>query len=60
MDDSQAQGGERAASLPHQQRFAAGACPSEPTTVVDLTPMGAGGDPLLIRQGRGGLGVLGL
>jgi tRNA threonylcarbamoyl adenosine modification protein (Sua5/YciO/YrdC/YwlC family) len=38
----------------------AGACPSEPTTVVDLTPMGAGGDPLLIRQGRGGLGVMGL
>jgi tRNA threonylcarbamoyl adenosine modification protein (Sua5/YciO/YrdC/YwlC family) len=38
----------------------AGACPSEPTTVVDLTPMGAGGDPVLIRQGRGPLAPLGL
>jgi tRNA threonylcarbamoyl adenosine modification protein (Sua5/YciO/YrdC/YwlC family) len=37
-----------------------GACPSEPTTVVDLTPMGTGGDPVLIRQGRGSLAVLGL
>ena len=37
-----------------------GACPSEPTTVVDLTPMGTGGDPLLVRQGRGSLAVLGL
>jgi len=38
----------------------AGACPSEPTTVVDLTPMGAGDDPLLVRKGRGALAVLGL
>jgi tRNA threonylcarbamoyl adenosine modification protein (Sua5/YciO/YrdC/YwlC family) len=38
----------------------AGACPSEPTTVVDLTPMSAGGDPVLVRQGRGPLSVLGL
>jgi tRNA threonylcarbamoyl adenosine modification protein (Sua5/YciO/YrdC/YwlC family) len=38
----------------------AGACPSEPTTVVDLTPMGGGGDPVLIRRGRGSLAVLGL
>ncbi|MBS0343565.1 MAG: threonylcarbamoyl-AMP synthase [Proteobacteria bacterium] len=38
----------------------AGACPSEPTTVVDLTPMGDGGDPVVIRQGRGPLGPLGL
>jgi len=38
----------------------AGACPLEPTTVVDLTSMGAGGDPELIRQGRGDLQVLGL
>ena len=38
----------------------AGACPSEPTTVVDLTPMGAGGEPLLVRQGRGPLAALGL
>ena len=33
-----------------------GACPREPTTVVDLT----GGDPVLIREGRGPLAVLGL
>ena len=38
----------------------AGACASEPTTVVDLTPMGAGDEPLLVRQGRGALAVLGL
>ena len=38
----------------------AGACPSEPTTVVDLTPMGTGGEPELIRQGRGELAILGL
>ncbi|MDM0046021.1 L-threonylcarbamoyladenylate synthase [Variovorax dokdonensis] len=38
----------------------AGACPSQPTTVVDLVPMGAGGDPELVRQGRGPLGPLGL
>jgi len=38
----------------------AGACPLEPTTVVDLTPMGSGGDPTLIRQGRGALEPLGL
>ena len=38
----------------------AGACPLEPTTVVDLTPMGQGDDPVLIRQGRGALDVLGL
>ena len=38
----------------------AGACPSEPTTVVDLVPMGTGGEPELIRQGRGQLGPLGL
>jgi tRNA threonylcarbamoyl adenosine modification protein (Sua5/YciO/YrdC/YwlC family) len=33
-----------------------GACPREPTTVVDLT----GGEPVLIREGRGPLAVLGL
>ena len=33
-----------------------GACPREPTTVVDLT----GSEPLVIRQGRGSLAVLGL
>jgi tRNA threonylcarbamoyl adenosine modification protein (Sua5/YciO/YrdC/YwlC family) len=38
----------------------AGACPLEPTTVVDLTPMGQGDDPIVIRQGRGALDVLGL
>ena len=38
----------------------AGACPLEPTTVVDLTPMDRGDDPELIRAGRGPLDVLGL
>ena len=34
----------------------AGACPAEPTTVVDLT----GGEPVLVRAGRGELALLGL
>ncbi len=38
----------------------AGACPSEPTTVIDLTPMGSGGEPIVVRQGRGALAPLGL
>jgi tRNA threonylcarbamoyl adenosine modification protein (Sua5/YciO/YrdC/YwlC family) len=38
----------------------AGACPSQPTTVVDLTPMGTGGDPVVIRAGRGSLSAIGL
>ena len=38
----------------------AGACPLEPTTVIDLTAMGLGGDPLVLRQGRGSLAALGL
>ncbi|WP_038210114.1 L-threonylcarbamoyladenylate synthase [Xenophilus azovorans] len=38
----------------------AGACPSQPTTVVDLVPMGDGGEPQLVRQGRGTLAPLGL
>ena len=38
----------------------AGACPLEPTTVIDLTPMGTGGDPVVLRQGRGELAPLGL
>lgn len=38
----------------------AGACPAEPTTVVDLTPMGTGGDPEVLRVGRGPLAPLGL
>jgi tRNA threonylcarbamoyl adenosine modification protein (Sua5/YciO/YrdC/YwlC family) len=38
----------------------AGPCPSEPTTVIDLTPMGTGGDAVLVRQGRGDFAALGL
>jgi len=38
----------------------AGACPSEPTTVIDLTPMGTGGEPEVVREGRGSLQTLGL
>ena len=38
----------------------AGPCPDQPTTVVDLTPMGTGGDAVLVRQGRGELALLGL
>jgi tRNA A37 threonylcarbamoyladenosine synthetase subunit TsaC/SUA5/YrdC len=38
----------------------AGACHLDPTTVVDLTPMGDGGAAVLIRQGRGELAALGL
>ena len=38
----------------------AGACPSEPTTVIDLTPMGTGGEAVLVRAGRGELAPLGL
>ena len=38
----------------------AGACPSQPTTVIDLTPMGAGGEAVVVRQGRGDLAALGL
>ncbi len=38
----------------------AGACPSEPTTVIDLTPMGAGGDAIVLREGRGSVAALGL
>jgi tRNA threonylcarbamoyl adenosine modification protein (Sua5/YciO/YrdC/YwlC family) len=38
----------------------AGACPLTPTTVVDLTPMGQGDDPVLVREGRGALSTLGL
>jgi tRNA threonylcarbamoyl adenosine modification protein (Sua5/YciO/YrdC/YwlC family) len=38
----------------------AGACPSQPTTVIDLTPMGTGGEAVVIRQGRGDLAALGL
>jgi tRNA threonylcarbamoyl adenosine modification protein (Sua5/YciO/YrdC/YwlC family) len=38
----------------------AGACPLEPTTVIDLTAMGQGGEPVVVRQGRGELAVLGM
>jgi tRNA A37 threonylcarbamoyladenosine synthetase subunit TsaC/SUA5/YrdC len=34
----------------------AGACPREPTTVVDLTES----EPVIVRQGRGSLAALGL
>jgi len=38
----------------------AGACALEPTTVVDLTPMGTGGEPIVLREGQGPLTALGL
>ena len=38
----------------------AGACPQQPTTVIDLTPMGTGGEAAVLREGRGPLGPLGL
>ena len=38
----------------------AGGCPLEPTTVIDLTPMDGGGDPDIVREGRGSLQALGL
>ncbi|MEG0176069.1 MAG: Sua5/YciO/YrdC/YwlC family protein, partial [Aeromonas sp.] len=38
----------------------AGACPMEPTTVLDLTPMYQGSDPVVVRQGQGSLQALGL
>jgi tRNA threonylcarbamoyl adenosine modification protein (Sua5/YciO/YrdC/YwlC family) len=38
----------------------AGACAMQATTVVDLTPMGTGDAPVLIRQGAGDVGLLGL
>jgi tRNA threonylcarbamoyl adenosine modification protein (Sua5/YciO/YrdC/YwlC family) len=38
----------------------AGACALEPTSVIDLTPMGTGGEPEVVREGRGPLQPLGL
>ncbi len=38
----------------------AGACASEPTTVIDLTPMDGGDEPMVVRQGLGSLTKLGL
>lgn len=35
-------------------------CPTEPTTILDLTPMDGGEDPEVIRLGRGALEPLGL
>ena len=37
-----------------------GACPSEPTTVLDLTPMAVGDEAVVLRQGLGSLQALGL
>jgi tRNA threonylcarbamoyl adenosine modification protein (Sua5/YciO/YrdC/YwlC family) len=38
----------------------AGACALAPTTVIDLTPIGTGGEPELVRQGQGTLARLGM
>ena len=38
----------------------AGACHQQPTTVIDLTGMADGGEPVVVRPGRGDLAVLGL
>jgi tRNA threonylcarbamoyl adenosine modification protein (Sua5/YciO/YrdC/YwlC family) len=38
----------------------AGACHLAPTTVIDLTGMGDGGEAVVTRLGRGDIGVLGL
>jgi len=38
----------------------AGACHQAPTTVIDLTPMGEGDEPVVVRKGRGDLATLGL
>ncbi|MEO8247841.1 MAG: L-threonylcarbamoyladenylate synthase [Burkholderiales bacterium] len=38
----------------------AGACPHEPTTVVDLSAMASGGEPVVLREGRGDVSALGL
>jgi tRNA threonylcarbamoyl adenosine modification protein (Sua5/YciO/YrdC/YwlC family) len=38
----------------------AGACHQAPSTVIDLTAMGDGGEALVIRLGRGDIAVLGL
>ena len=38
----------------------AGACALEPTTIIDLTPIDKGDDPVVIRQGQGKLAPLGL
>lgn len=38
----------------------AGACHQEPTTVIDLTAMADGGEPVVVRMGRGDVAVLGI
>ena len=38
----------------------AGACALAPTTVIDLTAMGTGGEPVVMRQGQGQLDRIGL
>jgi len=38
----------------------AGACAQAPTTVIDLTPMGRGDEPEVLRVGQGRLELLGL
>jgi len=38
----------------------AGAVSQQPTTILDLTPMGHSGEPVLIRQGGGDLSLLGI
>ena len=38
----------------------AGACPSQPTSVIDLSTMARGGDAQVLRAGRGDLAALGL
>ena len=38
----------------------AGACPLAPTTVSDLTPLDSGGEPDVLRRGRGSLADIGL
>lgn len=38
----------------------AGACVRTPTTVLDLVPMGTGGEPEVLREGQGPLAALGL
>jgi tRNA A37 threonylcarbamoyladenosine synthetase subunit TsaC/SUA5/YrdC len=36
----------------------AGACALDPTTVIDLTPMDKGDDPVVLRQGAGRLAAI--
>jgi len=38
----------------------AGACAAQPTTVIDLVPMGSGGEAVVVREGRGSVSILGL